>query len=379
LFYVLRHLFERKVRSALSVLGVSVSVAAIVALLSVTLGMRKSVNSYMEESGASLVVMSRGAADLAFSRVQPEQVEAIAALPGVDGVGRAVFTALLAPRLAEGRRGLGPLFVFGRFFEERTMQKYGKSLVRGRLPRAPSEVLFGEYAADRLGVRLGDRLPLFERQHLGIADYEVVGIFRSGIAWENLATVVHGPAVQEELNAGGRVSLLFVYTAPPAAESVRAAIDAGQPDLAALPAGEFASRFAEQMKYIDDFVAIVTVVALVIGVLGVLNTMMMSVSERVREIGTLRALGWSRARVVRVVIHEGVLLSIAGGLLGLGLGYAGTEALLRWFHNRILVAHYEAATFLKAGGVAVGMGLLGAFYPGLKASSLRPVEALRHE
>lgn len=377
--YVFRHLFERKVRSALSLLGVGVSVAAVVALLSVTLGMRRTVDSYMEESGASLVVLSRGAADLAYSRIRSPQVEGIASIGGVDGVGRAVFTALLAPRIAPSRRGLGPLLCFGRFFEERPMQKYLPLLTGGRLPTHPGEILIGDYAADRMGVRIGDRLPLFERSHLGIEAYEVTGTFRSGISWENMAIVAHATVIQAELNAGDVVSLVFVYTAAARAAPVREEIEKRFPDLAALPAGEFSSRFTEELKFLDDFVAIVTAIALVIGVLGVLNTMMMSVSERVREIGTLRALGWSKTRVLRIVVAEGMLLATAGGILGLGLGYVGTEILLRWFHHQVLSALYLPSTFLKALLVAGVMGVIGAIYPAFKAASLRPIEALRHE
>ncbi|MGH7162832.1 MAG: ABC transporter permease [Planctomycetota bacterium] len=379
MYYVWRHLLERRVRTSLSVLGVAASVAGIVALLSITYGMRSSMNVYMEASGASLVVFSREAADLSFSRIGPEDVRRVGALPGVEAVARSNFSALIGATLPGGRHREGTVFLFGRFPEERLMGKYRSALLAGRLPRAPSEILAGELTAEQLGLRVGDKLPLFQRPILGIAEFEVVGVFRTEISWENLGIVMHADVVQARLNQGDHFSVLFVYTAPGDAEPVRAAVNTALPHLIAMPAGEFVERFAEQIEILDDFVLVVTIIAIAVGTLGVLNTMMMSVSERVREIGTLRALGWSRRRVLRVVVTEGLLLSAAGGLIGLGLGYAGTEFLLEWFPRGILEAAYIVPTFLKGMVVALLVGLAGALYPALRAASLRPVEALRHE
>lgn len=377
--YVWRHLFERKVRTLLSLVGVGVSVAGIVALLSVTYGMRRSLNTYMEESGASLVVFSRAAADLAFSRVDAADVHQIGQLPQVAATARSTFTAVMSARLGPERRREGVVFVFGRYWHERLVQKYRSSLVAGRLPERKSEILAGEYFADQAKIRLGDRFPLFDREYQGVKEYEVVGIYRTDISWENLGLVVHADVVQEQLNAGDRCSILFVYTDPARVAEVRAEIERRFPHLVAMPSGEFTTRFGEQTQTVDDFVLILTSISVALGILGVLNTMMTSVHERVREIGTLRALGWSRARVVRLILQEGLLLSSAGGVIGLALGYGGTEILIRWFHGGLLQASYLPSTFLKAMVTALVVGLLGALYPAVKASSLRPVEALRYE
>ena len=122
-----------------------------------------------------------------------------------------------------------------------------------------------------------------------------------------------------------------------------------------------------------------TAIAIAIGVLGVLNTMMMSVSERTREIGMLRALGWPRSLIARLIVIEGLLLSILGGLLGLLLGWAGAQLLATYWQDGALEAVYKPSTFALGMGVALFVGVVAALYPAWRAANLRPVEALRYE
>lgn len=372
--YIWRNLMQRKVRSSLCLLGVAVPVAMIVALISLSEGMRRSLNNYMETSGASLIVFSKDAADLAFSRIRPDEVEGIAALDGVDSIARANFMLVMNERAS-----IGTIPLFGRFPEERIMRKYESALTEGRLLRAPNEILVGTFAASQCGYKLGDHIDLFKAKVAGIEKFEVVGVFRSSIPWENLGIIMHGEVIQTKLGKGGNYSLLFLYTGADAIDRAKEAIEIKYPNLVAMRSGEFTDRFAAQMEFMDDFITIVTIIALVVGVLGVVNTMMMSVGERRREIGTLRAVGWSKFRVLAVVVGEGLLISVLGGGMGLLLGVLGTEALLGWFPDGLLIATYLPATFGKGFSVGVFTGLIGAFYPGWRACRVQPVEAMRYE
>ena len=125
---------------------------------------------------------------------------------------------------------------------------------------------------------------------------------------------------------------------------------------------------------------VTSAVALVIGAVGMLNTMIMSVFERTREIGILRAIGWGRWRVVRMILTESILLSLAGGVVGAG----GAIALVRVLANQPAVAGMvsgDVAPIVIAQGFAIALcvGLLGAAYPAYRGAQLLPTEALRHE
>ena len=121
-------------------------------------------------------------------------------------------------------------------------------------------------------------------------------------------------------------------------------------------------------------------VAVLIGGFGMLNTMLMSVLERVGEIGVLRAIGWRKSRVVRMVLGEALLLSLAGA----ALGAAGAVGLTRWLSTFPavggLIAGNIAPVVLGEGfAVALALALLGGVYPAYRAARLLPTEALRHE
>jgi len=380
LSYVCRQFIVRKGRTILCLLGVAVSVAMIVSILSIARGMKNSLNTYMKDSGASLVVFDRSAADLAFSRVSVETIGKVEKIEGVQEISRANFTIIMGPKL--GRKstlstGLGVIPVFGRLFNERMIQKYEDKLIAGRLPREKSELLLGTLIAGKLKLKVGDKFPLFREKLLGIPEYEVTGIFETALSWENLGAVAHAEVVQQK--TGPDYALLFVYTDPEDTAKTRKLIEKGFPQLIALPASEFTDRFNQQLDFIDEFIFILSVIAGIVGVLGVLNTMMMSVSERTREIGTLRALGWSSRRVMGVIVLEGFVVSIAGGFLGMVLGWAGTEALIALFSGGLLVANYLPETFLTGFLLAFTVGAVGSLYPALRASSLKPAEALRYE
>lgn len=367
--YVWRTLFQRKVRTGLSMLGVSVSVAGIVALISVAHGLRGSVDRYMESSGASLLVFSRNAGDLIFSTVRKEEIERIRTIEGVSDLSRVNFYVVRPKDV----KFVPAIFCFGRHPEEPIMRKYERFLVDGQLLRGPDELLASRFLAEGMGWKVGSKVSLMDRE------FEVVGTFESDISWENGGVLLHASVVAKWLGREDSYTLLFVHSSEEDRPLVRKHIEEAFPHLLAIPPAEFTQSFDDQLAIVDEFILIVTAIALVVGVLGVLNTMMMSVSERTREIGTLRALGWSRRRVLATVLSEGVMLSCVGGGLGLLFGVAGTEALIRLFETAYLVADYRPLTFVYGGLVGLVVGVVAAAYPALRAANLRPVEALRYE
>jgi len=147
----------------------------------------------------------------------------------------------------------------------------------------------------------------------------------------------------------------------------------------AKPPGEFVQQ-NNQIRAASAMAWMTSAVALFIGGIGVLNTMFMSVFERTREIGILRAIGWRPSRVMRMILLESVLLSIGGGIVGTVGGLALISALSRMpTVNGVVQAAITWEIVFKGFVIAILVGVVGAAYPAYRGSRLLPTEALRHE
>ena len=121
-------------------------------------------------------------------------------------------------------------------------------------------------------------------------------------------------------------------------------------------------------------------IVLSLSLLGMLNTMLMSVVERTREIGVLRAVGWSRRRVMRMVLGESFIIGLISAAIGLTAAWALIQFLSRWPKTSLLVPpDLSVAAFAIGFIVVMVAGVAGTFYPAFRAASIPPTEALRHE
>ena len=144
-----------------------------------------------------------------------------------------------------------------------------------------------------------------------------------------------------------------------------------------------ASEFAEDVtdfQLMEDSTWAIAFLALLVGGAGMTNTMVMSVFERTREIGVLRALGWRKWRVVRMILSESVMLSLLGGLVGLVIGLVLIYSInLIPFIAGFVEFQFSPNLFAQALVTSLVLGAVGGIYPAWRASRLRPVEALRYE
>jgi len=168
-------------------------------------------------------------------------------------------------------------------------------------------------------------------------------------------------------------------TAEEHVRQARAAIESAMPGLKAVPAGERAHN-NQFVSFARSIAWGTSLIALLVGALGIANTMAMAVFERTREIGILRALGWRHWRVIELVQLEAAALGLAGGVVGLAGGWAAQRQLASLpmtankARGRISVPHAVLALV-----IAVAIGLAAGAVPAWRASRLSPVEALRHD
>jgi putative ABC transport system permease protein len=152
------------------------------------------------------------------------------------------------------------------------------------------------------------------------------------------------------------------------AQALVAEINKEFPEVHAAVQGEFMSQMPD-MRNMDGMMSGISLLAILVGGVGVLNTMLMAVFERTREIGVLRALGWRRRAVLKMIMKEALLLGLLGGLTGIlvamGLVYSLRAIPLL---GAYLTPTWEWPTFARALGIATALGLLGGLYPALRAT-----------
>ena len=188
--------------------------------------------------------------------------------------------------------------------------------------------------------------------------------------------------VQKLFLKEGQVSIVFVKVTHDAdiTEVCQRIEDTYPNELVTIKSMDEVSKVDQGPKMMDALSWAISLLAVIVGGFGVMNTMIMSVSERTREIGVLRAVGWRRSRVLRLILGETLLLSLGGFAVGSLLGIAGVYGITSIpMMSTFMRATFSSSAFLTALMVAVLLALVGGFYPAYKASRLSPVEALRYE
>jgi putative ABC transport system permease protein len=250
-------------------------------------------------------------------------------------------------------------------------------IVSGRRLTADDEnaAMLGKVLAGNLGKRAGDQVELYGQQ------FSVVGVFESSNVYENGSVVVPLAVLQKLTDRPHQVSGITVQAEPGSdkekIEELKLRIEALDPSLSVLATGEFVASI-NQIRVARAMAWVTSTVAMVLGGIGVLNTMAMSVYERTREFGLLRALGWPRRRVVRTILAESALLALAGAVLGSAMGLVLPKLLgqVRSMSG-LIEGNIEPIVVVQGFGIALLMGLLGAAYPAYWGASLRPIEALQ--
>jgi putative ABC transport system permease protein len=350
---IARNLRRRVARTVFTAVGVGLGVGLIIALLAITNGVHRTAGDLIHVGRADFGLYQSGVTDFTRSLLPESLTTDVARQPGVQA---AAGVKLLV---------VGGTLVFGldpsQFAYKRLV------VVRGRR----SAVMAGDNSDKHVGevVRLAGR------------SFTVGGIYHSGDRFEDLGLVLPLHAVESLARRPNEVTSIGVTVKLGySVRAVAAQLERRYPGVATVTEPGQAIKVDTSSRLILTTGWIVSVLALIVGGIAVTNTMAMSVFERTREIGILRAIGWPAARVGGLIVSEALAICLLALAAGCGLGVVAANVFVGHTDLSSLISPaYTIGTFAWGLAFALGVGVIGALYPTWRAVSLEPVAALRHE
>lgn len=364
---VVRSLLRRPVRTGLTLVGIAIGIAAVVALVGISRGFEKSWAMGMKSRGTDVVVSKMGSA-LAPMPFSTSVRDRIAHLPQIAAT-CAIFVDLASIEDA-------PMMVISAREWEGFSWKSLK-VIAGRMPRDAMEpvVVLGQTAAEVLKKKVGDPIQLETRE------LSVIGIVDGGALVENGSVILSLPLFQEITGNEGKINIIDIRATPGMSETnikcLCAEINSLIPEARAMVAGQHVGN-SEAYRFIHAMSWGTSLLAVIVGVLGVMNTMLMTVFERKQEICILLAIGWKRGRIIRMILWESALLGLLGGIVGVLLGAVGVKAVetLPAIHG-LLEPDLSVGLLFVSVTIAVAVGVISGLYPAWRSSLLTPSLAMQ--
>ncbi len=371
---IIKNPFRNKTRTSLAIVGIAIGIATIVALGLVTSGLQASTQTTLKAGAAEITVTHTGSNNFGSTSGSIDESR-IADIQNISGV-KETAGILRATANIEGSSGNG-LSVSG--MDSSELNLMGVDSVNGTIYSngSTNEIILGKTAAEDLNKSVGDNITLFGK------DFKITGIFETGSFIQDAGAFMPLNTLQNLTSDDGKISTIAVKVNDNAnVTDVSQTIENAYPnELSTVTAADQAGRINDALGAINTATWAISLLAIVIGGVGVINTMIMSVYERTREIGVLKAVGWRGRRILGMILGESIVLTIMAAIVGTIVGVVGVEVLLSYSatFGTMIKPVFSPELFLRAFGIAFLVGIVGGIYPAYRASRLAPTEALRYE
>ncbi len=407
----LRSLLTNKLRSALTMLGIIIGVGAVIAIMAGGKGMENYVTSTLEDLGTDIFYVqpsnpdAPGAAAMApgyaTATLTLDDAEAIARIPSVLGVaptnesfvevtfGDEVITSVIEGATPEFQETLSYEMASGQFISERNVASRDNVAVLGSVT---AEDLFG------------DEDPLGQKVKIKGKRFTVIGVLApkgGGFFGFSLDEIVVVPITTYQVRLFTRrtpsgedsvMSIGVLVSGPEAMDDVKANIETTlrkrhridedeKDDFTIISPEQMIGIFSDITGVVSIFLAAIASIGLLVASIGIMNIMLVSVTERTREIGIRKAVGAKRRDILLQFLLEAAALSLVGGGVGVAFGWALSLAMsfMAQLAGFPLQAALSPIHVIVAVGVSVFIGLASGMYPAIRASRLNPIDALHYE
>ena len=387
--YAAANMGHAKLRTLLTVLGIVIGVAIIMAILALGAGMRYSINQHLEALGGDKIVVSPAQAmsgrPVEVAPFTSSDMKAVSGIPGVKDV----LPMFYRPAVAEYRGESADVYVMG--VEPRGIDYFRQfyRLREGRLFR--QEETRSAVIGYRIAEKVFDRKPAVgDVIKVNGRSFRIVGVLEEiGSPEDDTTIYIPLEPAQRMYGVQDEVMMIWVVVDNPekidlVAERIEDVLERrrGGKDFEVYTPRDIAEQVDRMLDIVSFVLAGIASISLVVGGVIIMNTLLTSVMERTREIGVMKAVGASSMQVLRVFLIEAALIGFIGGVLGVGLGVVLAKLIElagRAYMGSGFVVLVNPELMLFSLGFALLVGVVSGIYPAYRASRLEPVEALRYE
>jgi putative ABC transport system permease protein len=391
-------LFANKMRAALTMLGVIIGVAAVIALMSIGNGVNQSITGEIQSIGVNLIVITTDFDNSGgYSSLSLSDVAALRDPLNAPAVGDVAASVQGSQEVVNGSNSLRTTVsgVTASYFPIYNLADFqgGDRLTEQDVNTSARVAVLGANAAEDL---FEDTYPIGENIRISGISYEVVGVLQEsgGFAGNDGGVYIPISTAQSRLYTDrtrqGQKAISMISVQAASEAQTEAAIEqitetlrrehnityANDDDFSIISQADLLATFDVITGTLTAFLGAVAGISLLVGGIGIMNIMLVSVTERTREIGIRKAVGALQRDILVQFLMESIVLSVVGGLLGVLLGWGISVIAGRLIDLQTVV---DIGTILLATGFAAAIGLIFGIYPAWRAARLRPIEALRYE
>ena len=395
-----RNLLTRPIRTLLALVGLSIPILGVLGLCCLSNGLRDLVGDTLSRI-EGLIILRENVPSPVFSHLPATMVADLKQVPGIRAIAPEVWgiaptiegRGMLVSSLMSGKNVMNSLFdqpvvagqdivshqnlhsaIFPRALKEKGTGRFLEPGDRGQ----PNIVISRKIASQHPDAQ-GNPKKVGDTLRIGGKPFQIIGIYETGSMILDVIIVMDIEMARTVLNEPkDSISCIYVEGANPGDNgALAAAIEKANPGFDARSMNEAKDNFSSLMGQVDMFLLLTVSLALTVGIVGIVNTMLMSTTERFVEFGVLRTNGWSQGKYPRPDhARKAAYLGLLAGLVGCLLAWVGTIVANRFITGGI---HLGMTPLLVALGIglSVMMGTLGGLYPAWRAARLMPMDAIR--
>ena len=388
---VIKDVIRRKRRVLYATLGVVIGAMTVVSILTISLAGEARIYGQLEKYGPNLTIipaisnidmklgdLSLGTLTVGENYIPEEKLAQIRQI--ADGEIRETLDikdegdiATIAPKLYANTevKGISVMLV-GVDPQEESKIKTWWRIREGEYIERTDQALVGAVAAELLELNIGDRIPLNE------SDVTVTGILEETGSNDDYQVFISIKTLQQAFGKDGLISSIDVRALCNACpvETIADGINQNIPGVRAVAVKQVAAAEMGMMEKMNKFMLALAGITLAVGLFGVVNTMMASVHERIKDIGIMRAVGASRNQIIKVFIYEAIIIGIVGGILGYAAGTLLAYAVGPLIFEGTAIA-YIPQYFLLSLVLAILVAVIATVYPASRATRIKVADSFR--